>query len=91
MVWGTISNWTLVCLGSYLFDITAMVGAVGDSVARDVIGSRRPAHPQHTVGDHRKLNTHWWWERDCGEEIHKLSLLLPGQMLSYCTTDVIQM
>lgn len=84
MVSGTICTWTSVCLGSYLLDVTAMVGAVGDSVAGDIVGSRHPAHPQHTVGDHRKLNTHWRWERDCGEEICKLLLLLlfffPGPM-----------
>lgn len=57
-----------MCLGSDLLDVAAVVGAVGDSVAGDVIGSWHPAHPQHTVGDHRKLNTHWWRKRDCGEK-----------------------
>lgn len=56
-----------VCWRSYLLDFTAVVGAVGDSVAGDVHGSGRPAHPQHAVGDHGELNTQWLGERDCGE------------------------
>lgn len=54
-----------VCLGSYPLDVTAVVGAVGDPVAGDVQGSWHPAHPQHTVGDLRELNTRRRWEEDC--------------------------
>lgn len=46
----------------HLLDVAAVVGAVGDSVAGDIHSSGHPAHPQHTVRDHRELNAHWWWD-----------------------------
>lgn len=69
-----------------LLDITAVVGAVGDSVAGDVIGSRHPAHPQHAVGDHRKLNTHWRWERDCGGKKNGKLLVVVFYLCQWETT-----
>ncbi len=61
-----------------LFDVTAVVGAVDDPVPGDVCGSGHPAHPQHTVGDHRELNAQRWWERDCSakQRTFILSVLL---------------
>lgn len=49
---------------NYLFDIAAVVGAVGDSVAGDVHGCWCPAHPQRAVGDHWEMNAGWDRERD---------------------------
>lgn len=40
-----------------------MIGAIDDSVCRDICGSRNPADPEGTVCDHWKLNTYRWWDR----------------------------
>lgn len=48
----------------YLLDVAPMVGAVGDSVTGNVIGSWNPAHPHHTVGDHWEGDAHWWREKN---------------------------
>lgn len=71
-----------------LLDVAAVVGAVGDSVAGDVVGSWHPAHPQHTVGDRRKLHAHRRWKRDCGSDCRVLCYSLISAYENYCLRDV---
>lgn len=46
----------------YLLGVTAMIGAVGDSVAWDIHSTGDPAHLYHAVGYNREVNSNRSWE-----------------------------
>ena len=77
--------------GEHLFDVTAMVGAAGDSVTGNINHSRNPADPDHAVAHLGKLHTDGGGQRVYRERVENILTVLFHQVGQLRTSSHLQL